>query len=51
MVPEAKQGCGKGAAVIQAVGYNTSNYYIILELAYLVLTVALWAPRGSRKLK
>jgi len=34
MVPEAEQpGCGKGAAVIQAV-YNTSNYYIKISLSH-----------------
>jgi hypothetical protein len=48
MVPEAKQpGCGKGAAVIQDV-YNTSNYYIILKLAYLMLTVR---SLGTKRLK
>jgi hypothetical protein len=48
MVPEAKQlGCGKDAAVIQAV-YNTSNYYIILKLAYLMLTVC---SLGTKRLK
>jgi hypothetical protein len=47
MVSEAKQpGCGKGAAVIQAM-YNTSNYYIILKLAYLMLVRSL----GTKKLK